>query len=103
MNTPKGLMQAYSNLGMCILGKDPRRPAIGIPVDFYTHSRTDRQTRERAEAVQLQENNSALIGFDGDGLCVGMKRFNHSSLDSESILSPDLLLRCDRGMRVGWR
>jgi hypothetical protein len=32
-----------------------------------------------------------------------MKRFNHSGHHSESILSPDLLLRCDRGMRVGWR
>jgi hypothetical protein len=32
-----------------------------------------------------------------------MKRFNHSGHDSESILSPGLLLRCDRGMRVGWR
>jgi hypothetical protein len=96
-------MQPYSNSGMCILRKSPSRPVIVIPVDFYTHSCTDRQTRERAEAIQSQENNSALIGFDGDGVCIRMKRFNHSGHDSKSILSPDLLLRCDGRMRVGRR
>ena len=54
------------------------------------------------EIVHSQENNSALIGFERDGLCMRINSFNYSGHESQAVLIPDFLLGRD-GRVTFWR